>query len=654
MTVIVHLAVLLFFVVSVGKICGRLLGVHLGVLRGSVVGALGWVAGLICAGLTLRERTDSGSPLVADNVADWLVTVVLVIFFGVLVAMPLAIGLDLLTRTGHPRPRRSGVPHPIRAVKAAVTPYSRLREVVGHARRADLLHLRYVSRDALEVPEVATKLREVVERSGGMLVKFGQIASTRSDILPEPLVVELAKLRAEALPIDAEAVRAVLEAELDAPVAETFRSFDWQPLAAASIGQTHRAVLRDGTRVVVKVQRPGIDEVVRRDATVLRLIVRQLERRVPSVRSLGLKDLSEELISGIEEELDYLHEASVGMRLRELCTSDEGVAVPGVFRSISTARVLVMEEVVGGSIADRQLVDGAPVPRHEIAGRLLSSFLRQVLADGVFHADPHPGNIMLDAEGTIWLLDFGSVGVLDTNALDGLRSLALGVATKDPAVLARAARDMAGDRGMTDLRALEADMSLQLAHFDAAGVDPSMIGQVLQAMQRHGLRPPASITLLARALLTLDGTLRGLDPGFDFGRESESLLRSDKDRIAGSPKDILQRELLHSLPALKSLPEHAETLANQLRAGRLTVRTARFDGPDGVVVGTWVDRAVLAVIGGFTALTSAVLLFAAGSADNQTIRVVLLILGFVGLVGAAVILMRGAARALRRELGRNE
>lgn len=654
MTVIVHVAVLLFFIVTVGKISGRLLGVHLGAVRGVVVGVLGWIAGLVCAGLTLGSTSDGRTTLTADTLADWVVTVILILFYGVLTAMPLAIGVDLLTRTGATRRRRSGVPHPIRAVKAAVTPYSRLREVVGHARRADLLHLRNVSRDALEVPEVAAKLREVVERSGGMLVKFGQIASTRSDILPATLIAELSKLRAEALPIDAEAVKAVLEDELDGPVDAVFSSFEFEPLAAASIGQTHRAVLRDGTRVVVKVQRPGIDDVVRRDATVLRLIVRQLERRVPSVRSLGLKDLTEELISGIEEELDYLHEASVGMRLRDLCATDEGVAVPEAFRALSTGRVLVMEEVVGGSIADPQILDTAPVPRNSLARRLLSSFLRQVLADGVFHADPHPGNILLDVDGTIWLLDFGSVGVLDTNALDGLRSLALGVATKDPAVLARAARDMAGDRGATDLRALEADMSLQLAHFDAAGVDPAMIGQVLQAMQRHGLRPPASITLLARALLTLDGTLRGLDPGFDFGRESEELLRSDKERITGAPSDILQHELLHALPALKSLPEHAETLANQLRAGQLTIRTQRFDGPDGAAVGSWVDRAVLAVIGGFTALTSAVLLFAAGSADNQTIRVVLLILGFVGLVGAAVILMRGAARALRRELGRTE
>ncbi len=164
-----------------------------------------------------------------------------------------------------------------------------------------------------------------------MLVKLGQIASTRTDVLPDALTDELSNLQADVRPVPEQDVRAALEKALGEPVEQAFGSFDFEPLAAASIGQTHRAVLFDGTRVVVKVQRPGIDEVVARDAGVLRLAANQLERRVEFGREIHLSAFSDELIAGLEQELDYLHEASVGTRLRENRSGDVGIAVPQVY-----------------------------------------------------------------------------------------------------------------------------------------------------------------------------------------------------------------------------------------------------------------------------------------------------------------------------------
>ena len=540
------------------------------------------------------------------------------VFFGVLTAMPVAIALDLVTRrnrTHHPHHPSAWV-HPMRAMRTDLAPYGRMREVVGNARRAGLLHFRYASRSALESPDLARRLRGVLEESGGMLVKFGQVASTRSDILPPVLIDELANLRADVHPIEPDAVRGVLESDFGRPVEQSFASFDWTPLAAASIGQTHRAVLPDGTRVVVKVQRPGVREVVERDAAVLRLAARQLERRVEAARVVGLAALSEELIAGIEIELDYLHEASVGSRLREHRAGDVGIAVPKVYSELSTARVLVMEEVDARTIADEQAIEECARERHEFAQNVLASFVGQVLEDGLFHADPHPGNLLVDREGVIWLLDFGSVGHLDSLALSGLRGIAIGLATNDVGMLARAARDLAATDKVVDLRTLEIELGAPLADLDeAGGIDPQMIVHVLGVMQRHDMPPPPSITLLGRALVTLEGTLRVLEPGFSMVEASKELVRTQRSAF-GTPKEMLQRELLHTLPALRTLPEHTEAIASQLRAGSLTVRTERYAGADRGVVDDWVDRAVLAGIGGCAAVASALLLFAAAATSR--------------------------------------
>ncbi len=568
--------------------------------------------------------------------------------------MPLAIGVDLLTR-GAPVTRRRGRwwLHPVRSVQTQLAPYGRLREVIGHARRENLLHLRYATGAALDSPDTTRRVRAVLEESGGMMVKLGQIASTRGDVLPAPLTAELSKLRADVRPVAPGDVRTVIENELGEPVEQAFASFEWEPLAAASIGQTHRAVLRDGTRVVVKVRRPGIEEVVARDASVLRMISRRLERRVEAARSIGLQGLTEELISGLQEELEFLHEAKVGTALGKNRAGDVGISVPHVYSTLSTDGILVMEEVVGRSVGEIDALDASPVPRPDLARRVLASYIGQILDDGLFHADPHPGNMLIDAAGTIWLLDFGSVGRLDARALNGLRGIALGVATGEPGLLARAARDLAGDDGAVDLRALESDMGVALGQLDApGGMDPRLIREVLSVMRRHGLRPPSSVTLLARSLLTIEGTLRLIDPTFSLTATSREVVLADHSEAFGTPEEILQREAVRALPSLRTLPEHVETLANQLRSGRLSVQTELFSGESRHVVDNWVDRIVIACTGGFGAVAGAITLFAAGATADDKVQTTLWILGFAGLTCGSVLLMRAAARALRRTAGR--
>jgi ubiquinone biosynthesis protein len=629
-----YVLLLPIWLILIGLLASRILGIHIGRWRAGVAAFFGWNFGIVAAALIFDQPKPSPFDLIP-----------LTIFFGVLITLPLAIVLDVITRpAGPPRRRRR---RPIKAVKGAFAPLGRFRELVGNARHENLVSPRYRSAAALDSPDFARRLRNVLEESGGMFVKFGQIASTRSDLLPRTVTDELSNLQSDVRPAPEPEVMEVLEKELGEPVDKAFESFTSEPLAAASIGQTHRAVLKGGLRVVVKVQRPGIDDLVYRDSAVLGLVARQLDRRVPAAHRVGIKDLADELIAGIESELSYADEASAGMRLKENRADDEGIDVPGVHITLSTDRVLVMDEVVGRPVSDAEAVDAAAVSRTELARRLLTSMLGQILGDGLYHADPHPGNVMVSADGTLWLLDFGAVGRLDPLALEGLQGIALGFTLRDPSLLARAVRMLTGD-DIADLRPLERDLARLLGEVgDVGGMSPAVLNGVLDTMERHGLKPPGSMVLLGRTLLTLEGTLRVIDPTFDLAPAASELLAGERRDDLADPEELIRREVIRALPALRSLPDHAETLAGQLRTGRLTVRTERYAGGDRRVVDEWVHRMLIVAVAGLGAIASGVLLIAGSLSTLDGVRYTLLGIGFAGVTFALVLLMRSTAQSLR-------
>jgi ubiquinone biosynthesis protein len=629
-----YVLLLPFWLILIGLLASRILGIHIGHWRAAVAAFFGWNLGIVAAALIFDEPNPSPFELLP-----------LTIFFGVLITLPLAIVLDVITRpAGPPRRRRR---RPIKAVKGALSPLGRFREIVGNARRENLVSARYRSAAALDSPDFARRLRNVLEDSGGMFVKFGQIASTRSDLLPKTVTEELSNLQSDVRPVPEPDVMEVVERELGEPVDKAFESFSAEPLAAASIGQTHRAVLKGGTRVVVKVQRPGIDDLVYRDSAVLALVARQLDRRVPAAHRVGVKDLAGELITGIEAELDYSDEAQAGMRLKSNRAEDDGIDVPGVHVTLSTERVLVMDEVVGRPVSDAEAVDAAAVSRPELARRLLNSMLGQILGDGLYHADPHPGNVMVSPDGTLWLLDFGAVGRLDPIALEGLQGIAFGFTLRDPSILARSVRLLTGEE-VTDLRPLERDLARLLGEVGAVGgMSPAVLNGVLDTMEKHGLKPPGSMVLLGRTLLTLEGTLRVIDPAFELAPAASELLAGERRDELADPEEVIRREIIRALPALRSLPDHAETLAGQLRTGRLTVRTERYAGGDRRVVDEWVHRLLIAAVAGLGAIASGVLLVAGSLNTIDGVRYTLLGIGFAGLTFALVLLMRTTAQSLR-------
>ncbi len=626
----------IIFVLGVGFVSGRILGVRRGFFRAAAAGLLGSLTGLIvAAGILQRDENAT-----ADDV-------VLVAFgFALLATMVVSISLEAVLR-----PRRTGRRTRLRTrLRTFSTIGGRLWEVSRIARKHGLAGPRLASKAALSSPEGGLRIRGFLEDCGGMFIKFGQIASTRTDLLPAPLIAELADLQSNVKVVPLDQIRARIEDELGAPISEAFAAFSDEPLAAASIGQTHAAVLHGGRRVVVKVRRPDIEVGVARDSAVLRWASRAAVRRSEAARSLGLVALADELVKSVEQELSYVHEAANARAVASV-TTGAGVEVPEIVASLSSEAVLVIARVEGRSVADTAAVDATGVPRPELADRLLKAFLNQVMTAGVFHADPHPGNILIDGSGTLWLIDFGAVGLIDPVTMDALQLMAAGMATRQPALLARSLRTLAGaDGDAIQAQALEAELSRVLSEqLHSGGFDPRSLQDIISLMGRHDIPVPPTLTLLARALVTLEGTLRVLDPKVDLATAAAGHFGASMEMTPATAQDAFQRELLRSLPALRALPGLTEDVALQLRSGRVRLKIDAFSGPGSANLTRWLDRAIFAGVAGVGLVASALMLGGVALARPEQEVGGLLAVGYIGLVISSVMLMRVVAQILRRE-----
>jgi ubiquinone biosynthesis protein len=628
--------VIVVFVLGVSFGSGRILGVRRGFFRAAGAGLLGSLVGLVLASVVIGERAEESEQEVF----------LLAFGFALLATMIISVALEAVLR-----PRRRGRRPSLRTrIRSFFTVGGRLWEVSRIARRNGLAGPRLASRAALSSPEGGLRIRRTLEECGGMFVKFGQIASTRSDLLPAPVVAELAELQSSVKPVPTDQIRARIEEELAAPVTEIFGSFDDRPLAAASIGQTHLAELRDGEQVVVKIRRPGIEVGVARDSAVLRWASRTASRRSEAVRSLGLAPLADELIRSIHGELSYLSEAANARALAAAAT-DPHVRVPKVITGLSTDGVLVLERVVGKPVSDLEAIDATGVPRAELADRLLKSFMGQVMTAGVFHADPHPGNILVDAQGVLWLIDLGAVGIIDPVTMEALQLIAAGLATSQPALISRALRPLAGPAGDTIRpQVLEAEISRVLsAQIHAGGFDPRSVQDVIAVMQRQSIPVPPAFTLLGRALVTLEGTLRAMYPQVDLANAAAAQLGESMDLTPAATQDLVQKEFVRNLPSLRALPGLAEDVALQLRSGHARFQVDAFSGPGSRNLSTWIDRVTFTIVAAIGLLASTLMLVGVAIAPPGSETVALSAVGYIGLIVSSVMLMRVVAQILRRE-----
>lgn len=439
---------------------------------------------------------------------------------------------------------------------------------------ANLLRYRGARAAARASPQ---RMVEAIEELGPTFIKFGQLLSTRSDLLPQDYIDELSKLQDTAPTIPIDQVKAVIREEMGRPVEEVYGTFIEEPLAAASLGQVHAAALPDGTRVIVKVQRPGIRDSVERDLSVLYVLARFLERRWERARTYGLVDFVDEFSIIIRAEMDYTREAHNTERLKQNLAREHGVCVPGVHWDLTTTRVLTVERIDGAKVTDIALLDAMGVDRPLLARRLAATFLQQMLVDGFFHADPHPGNILITAEHDIALIDAGEVRQLDVGARTGLLRLLIAFERRDTRQFAEEILALGISRGEVDLPGLTHDLEKLLRQYYDVPARATNLGQILSRVMdvsaRHRIRLPTGFTLVGKVLANIDGINRKLDPNFNFTETARPYIRRSvrhQLRAEGLLADTYSA-LLDAKAFLLSLPEHMNLLMHKLIEGSIRI-----------------------------------------------------------------------------------
>jgi ubiquinone biosynthesis protein len=622
----------------------RLLGVRRGWSAALVAGTVGWGAG--------------GALVLGLSGWDWGADGLLVQTFAVAVptTMAVAVALDLLSSPGTlAQAELAGLvvaPRPVRAVRRRVDVFRRYRELLGLLRDQGFGPLLGSGGKAERAAEPAgVRLRRVLEEAGGVYVKLGQIAATRVDLVPPDVAGELSKLQNRAPTEPIENIEAVLEAELGAPVSSVFASFDRAPLAAASIGQTHLARLPSGEPVVVKVQRPGIAEVMERDLAALALLARLAERRTAVGQSVRAAEVLGQFARSLRAELDFLGEARAMADMAALTDGGGDVRIPRVFTDLSTRRVLVQECFEGTTVADLAAGDAdiSPEARRALADRLLRSALDQVLRLGFFHADPHPGNVFVLADGTLGLIDFGAVGRLDPLQQAAVIDIMAALARRDVALLRDGIERVADVGGTVSPERLERAIAGLMTEGLRPGAvaPPALLADLVPLLAELGIHLPGDLVLLSRALVTLDGTLAVLSPGLSVVAAALELAGPAADEPIVDPEELVRDELLAALARARRLPDRLDRIMTLAARGDMRLRTI-VDEDGSRVLRTLVNRALLAGIGAAFLVAAAVLLAAPDGGPGVAGETSLFhVLGFGGLFVGSVLLFRVVAAVAR-------
>ncbi len=381
----------------------------------------------------------------------------------------------------------------------------------------------------------AKRLRGALEELGPTFAKLGQVLSTRADLLPPEFIDELATLQDHVTPLSEEQVVAVMEKELGVPWEDVFESIDPTPLAAGTIGQVHRAQLAAGDRVVVKVQRPTAREEIEQDLALLELFAEKVEGRPGLNQVIDMAAVFEHLSSSLHRELDFRQEASNIDRMRTVIEDYDRLDVPDVFGDLSTSRFLVMQEIQGVAIS--KAPEGES--RKEAARQLLESYYKQILVDGFFHADPHPGNLMWWND-KIYFLDFGMVGEVGPEMREQLMLLLMAFWQEDVGFLTDVSLMLSKsiDRNDIDVDAFQEEIGEMMTKYRTASLSDIQLGPILQEMTeislRHRVPLPASLTLTGKALAQMQLATAALDPDLDpFDVAGSFMMRSVFKEMGG-------------------------------------------------------------------------------------------------------------------------
>ncbi|MGM0501699.1 MAG: ABC1 kinase family protein [Bacillota bacterium] len=424
-------------------------------------------------------------------------------------------------------------------------------------------------------PEVgkARRLRKVLEDLGPTFIKLGQLLSTRPDLLPQDYIEELEKLQDQAQKMEFEDVIEQLEDELGEDYQKLFQEFSPEPLASASIGQVHKAILQDGTEVVVKVQRKGIEKKVNSDLDIMTDFAGMLEKRVFDDLFISPVEIMDKFSELIKKELDYRNEARNSVKFETNFADEEDVKVAGLYWELITKKILVMEYIEGISI--NELAEDRE--KHQLAQMIFDSFMKQILLDGCFHGDPHPGNIIITKDNKLGLIDFGLVGQISKQDRETASTLFMALLEKEMDIAVEELLKLGTTTEEIDKRALKRDLYKLVDDYYGATLEQIELGPVVNRVFNlafeYKIRLPFDFILLGKSLVTAEGLVAKIDPKFDTVAAAKPFMselikaRLHPKRLA---KDLL-REGRNLFKTISDLPDELAYIINLLKKKELSI-----------------------------------------------------------------------------------
>ncbi|MBM7609280.1 ubiquinone biosynthesis protein [Lysinibacillus composti] len=536
----------------------------------------------------------------------------------------------------------------------------RLRAVVKIAVTNGITRTVKYARNRENEREFAIALRVTLEKCGGIFIKFGQVLSTRKELFSRTIIEELEKLQQNVPEMTEKEVREVLAQNLPGDVDEVFTSFEMKPMAAASIGQVHKAILREtNEEVVVKLLRPQVKEIMKEDLSILLEFANWISDRSQLAESLGFRTLAEGFASSLREETDFKIEARNTIQIRNVLKNSKlKVEIPNVYEKYSNENLLILDYMRGQSIAHGDvLITKSMEERHQIAESLLASYLEQALVAGIFHADPHPGNIYYDpTRDELSILDFGSVCRLSNLHQEGLRLFFIGIQHNDASILYEGVALLV--KNMDHVKRDEIENSIsqilqKIVYVNQIQTD-ELVYSIFNVIREYDLQFYPSVSIALRVIVTLDGTLRIIDPRFNIFEESKAFSRDymrnsilEPFRDPMEARRRLEEEMAMLLPNLRKIPRRIDQLVKKVEDGKVILHHDIFsDKSNSSFVLQLFSKFILLAVGITFGIISVNLLDIAQRIET-VYAIFLNTAAYLGLFLCAILLVRLAIQAIR-------
>jgi len=419
-----------------------------------------------------------------------------------------------------------------------------------------------------------SRIRLALQELGTTFIKLGQMLSTRPDLVGDEIAAELTKLQDDVPPVDVEIIRSTIKTELGNSVEDLFSEFEDESLGSASIGQVHKAILKNGDKLAIKVQKPGVEEIIHKDITIMRFLAKRIHDYMPQFRIYNLPRIVDEFERSILKEIDYNQEAINIIRFDNNFKENEAIYVPKVYKEYSTEKVLTMEFIEGKKVSD--VIDSNEVyDKPLIAKREINSFFKQVLIDGFFHADPHPANVYILDDNVVCFIDYGMMGILDQELREDFADLVIHYLENNVKGVMNQLVYMGIINENIDMKAFKNDLTGVMYRFYGVELNEMHGGLngLISLMRKYNVQIPGEISLLIRGVTLVEDTGERLDPNFNPVEEFKPMARSVmRKKISPSRTiDFIKDNIFEVEHLMKILPQGLSKILYRFEEGKINI-----------------------------------------------------------------------------------